>query len=148
MFRLYSNVKYYYICADLHNYQIGTVTIESTIGGENMTINQYIVGTGGTDLDTDPLLDVAPFPVVPFVSGTNRVHYSMTDEEKHICKGVKYGFLECICNNDKLSFIFNQVDGNPLIERAFMGGTIVTSKKKRTKKKKKRTKKKRTKKKK
>lgn len=148
VFRLYSNVKYYYICADLHNYQIGTVTIESTIGGENMTINQYIVGTGGTDLDTDPLLDVAPFPVVPFVSGTNRVHYSMTDEEKHICKGVKYGFLECICNNDKLSFIFNQVDGNPLIERAFMGGTIVTSKKKRTKKKKKRTKKKRTKKKK
>jgi|UniRef100_A0A6C0LUF9 hypothetical protein len=65
---------------------------------------------------------------------------SDTDEEKQICKGVKYGFLECICNNDKLSFIFNQVDGKPLHDRAFMGGTIVTSKKKRTKKK--RTKKK------
>lgn len=137
VFQLYSRVKYYYICADLHNYQIGTVTIDSTIGGKPMNINQYIVGTGGTDLDTDPLLDDVIFPDGPFTIDSNIVHYSMTDEEKQICKGVKYGFLECICNNDKLSFIFNQVDGRPLQQSVSMGGKRTSRKNKRKTKKRK-----------
>jgi len=47
-------VNYYYLCADLHLYQEGTVILPT--GGEgNMIIHQYIVGTGGTSLDDNPL---------------------------------------------------------------------------------------------
>ncbi len=48
--RPHSN-QFYYFCADIHNYQNGTVRI--TKHGESMIINQYIVGTGGTELDED-----------------------------------------------------------------------------------------------
>jgi hypothetical protein len=39
--------KVFYICADIHNYQTGTVKIE------DMEIRQLIAGTGGADLDPD-----------------------------------------------------------------------------------------------
>ena len=39
--------NFYYLCADIHNYQKGIVTIN------NMTIQQHIVGIGGTELDAD-----------------------------------------------------------------------------------------------
>ncbi len=53
-----TKVKYYYLCSDLHLYQHGTIIIP-TINQKNkktqMVINQYVVGTGGAELD-DPLL--------------------------------------------------------------------------------------------
>ncbi len=47
--KLGSEKNYYYLCADLHQYQKGTVTIRDT-----MKIHQYIVGTGGAK--KDPLM--------------------------------------------------------------------------------------------
>uniref|UniRef100_A0A6C0I957 Calcineurin-like phosphoesterase domain-containing protein n=1 Tax=viral metagenome TaxID=1070528 RepID=A0A6C0I957_9ZZZZ len=41
--------RYYYLCSDYHSYQEGTIIID--VGSSIMTIQQYIVGTGGTDLD-------------------------------------------------------------------------------------------------
>lgn len=41
---------YYYLCADLHLYQHGRIHLESP----DITIHQYVTGTGGTKLD-DPL---------------------------------------------------------------------------------------------
>jgi hypothetical protein len=38
-----TEAQYYYLCADLHLYQAGTININN---GE-MIIKQYIVGTGG-----------------------------------------------------------------------------------------------------
>jgi len=43
--------KFFYLCADLHLYQGGDV--EFSHGDKTMKIKQYIVGTGGTDLDDD-----------------------------------------------------------------------------------------------
>jgi len=43
--------SFYYLCADIHNYQRGTVIIRSGPGTEKMEINQHIVGIGGTELD-------------------------------------------------------------------------------------------------
>ena len=43
-----SDIKYYYLCADLHQYQPGVIKIN-----DEMTINQYISGTGGADLDDE-----------------------------------------------------------------------------------------------
>jgi len=40
-----------YLCADVHNYQKGKVTI--TKEDQDIQVQQYIVGTGGADLDDD-----------------------------------------------------------------------------------------------
>ena len=47
--------QFFYLCADIHNYQKGTVTINQHKGQIEsiMTIQQYVVGTGGADLDDD-----------------------------------------------------------------------------------------------
>ena len=87
--------NYYYLCSDLHLYQEGVVTLNN-----NMRINQYIVGTGGTELDPASIgrgMDPKPQP-----PGTE---YEMKNEI------TEYGFLECtIDENDenkvKFKFIF------------------------------------------
>ena len=43
--------EFFYLCADIHNYQEGEVNI--SFGVEKMHIKQFIVGTGGADLDDD-----------------------------------------------------------------------------------------------
>jgi hypothetical protein len=50
---LTSNSKFYYLCSDLHLYQEGTIRLPVDTG--TMNIKQYIVGTGGTELDELPL---------------------------------------------------------------------------------------------
>jgi hypothetical protein len=51
-----TNKNLYYLCADLHLYQPGTVTINDT------KIAQYIVGTGGAKLDANPFTTADPLP--------------------------------------------------------------------------------------
>ena len=106
------NVNYYYLCADLHLYQEGIVTIPIT-GGGDMLITQYIVGTGGTDLDPSPF----EAPVEAFEDGRNDTlynsanftyndgayagTYTMRETEK------TYGFLVCNYSNpEHLGFEF------------------------------------------
>lgn len=128
VFTTYNNIKYYYICADLHNYQIGTLTIIKD-GLEPMTIKQYIVGTGGTDLDTDPLNGNEPKE--PYINGPFEVTYSMTPRERDICRGVKYGFLDCICQDGAdLRFVFYPVDPDRI---PIEGGTKLLKKVKNNK---------------
>jgi hypothetical protein len=43
--------NYYYLCADIHNYQKGEVTISK--GKKEIKINQYIAGTSGASQDDD-----------------------------------------------------------------------------------------------
>jgi hypothetical protein len=43
--------NFFYLCADIHNYQEGIVTINDL--DKTIKIKQYIVGIGGTDLDDD-----------------------------------------------------------------------------------------------
>ena len=45
-----SNANMYYICADKHYYQHSTITFD------NFAVEQYIVGTGGAELDDLPVL--------------------------------------------------------------------------------------------
>jgi hypothetical protein len=44
--------NFYYLCSDLHLYQEGTIHLP--VDTDIMTIKQYIVGTGGTELDSMP----------------------------------------------------------------------------------------------
>jgi hypothetical protein len=44
---------FFYLCADIHNYQRGTVTLSSEDKIKTITLEQRIVGIGGTTLDDD-----------------------------------------------------------------------------------------------
>lgn len=56
--------KFFYLCADLHLYQEGDV--EFSHGDKTMKIKQYIVGTGGTDLDDNITGKPAPKTIGAF----------------------------------------------------------------------------------
>ena len=45
LYNCFAKAKKYYICADVHQYQKMTIKVD------NIPITQYVVGTGGTDLD-------------------------------------------------------------------------------------------------
>lgn len=80
------DVKYYYLCSDLHLYQTGIVTIDNDIP---MRIEQYISGIGGTELDKG---------IVDYLEPLNGITYEMTGEK------VSCGFLVCDYSKPELSF--------------------------------------------
>jgi len=52
IYSLTKDVNHSYLCADIHLYQKGDISIDMG-GGDTMNIEQHIVGTGGTKLDPD-----------------------------------------------------------------------------------------------
>jgi len=114
-------MNYYYLCADLHQYQIGNISIYPQGSSEKMSIKQYTVGTGGADQD--------PFPFSKSDISEKRdrlvfekndviynLDYLMTPEELEL-SGSMYGFLQCTGNGDNLSFKFIDVDDDRYEER-------------------------------
>jgi len=78
--------KFFYLCADLHLYQEGDV--EFSHGDKTMKIKQYIVGTGGTDLDDDITGIHGPKTIGTFkYTHTQTIH--------------SHGFLLCDFTGDK-----------------------------------------------
>lgn len=94
----------YYLCADKHFYQPGTVKIDGT------EIHQYIVGTGGADLDTNPFTN----PLVDkqiliknMKTNIENLTYSMTSRQIwDSYSNYGYGFLVCTETPEKLVFQF------------------------------------------
>jgi hypothetical protein len=127
-------VNYYYLCADLHQYQIGNISIEIEGSSEKMMIKQYIAGTGGADPDAYPFInkedmeevkiDTSIFEILPN-DGNNvvddgikyKITYLMTPEELAL-SGSMFGILQCDgdANGDKLSFKFINTDGQEFKE--------------------------------
>jgi hypothetical protein len=104
IYRLSSDVavEYYYLCADLHLYQQGTVVIALDMNPQvmnpqvmvpkNMIIKQYIVGTGGTALDPQISFDANE----TYKTTNGDVTYLMTPEDIDISlKNYGHGFIEC-----------------------------------------------------
>lgn len=106
------NIMYYYLCADLHQYQPGTIIINGT-----MLIDQYIVGTGGAELDNiiiDQTIESAR---------QGNIQYNIKKDETI----VDYGFLNCRKDKDgNLSFSFIRVNQS--------GGRKRRTRKRRTRK--------------
>ena len=106
------NIKYYYLCADLHQYQCGNVSING-----KMTIRQYIVGTGGAKLDKyDKNLIIASHNST-YSKTTNDIistyQMSSADLENSTKKN---GFLICEKVDDvNLSFKFETTDGQVIV---------------------------------
>jgi hypothetical protein len=86
IFSLTPDSRFYYLCSDLHLYQEGTIHLPVDTG--TMNIKQYIVGTGGTELDPMPLGN----------SG-NELYTDITSIEK--C-----GFLACDVSGSEPTFTF------------------------------------------
>jgi hypothetical protein len=94
------SLNYYYLCADLHHYQPGDIVVN------DMHIKQYIVGTGGAELDN---INITKFikkgnePEIPEKVNYTIENFNYTINPREII--VEYGFLKCI-EEDGLSFTF------------------------------------------
>ncbi len=93
--------KYYYLCADLHLYQQGTIKID-----DKMVIEQHIVGTGGAELDT--AIRVEPGKTIN--PDMNILTYEM---KQNISTN---GFLHCIENGKQLCFKFIDIMNDTIIK--------------------------------
>jgi hypothetical protein len=125
-------INYYYLCADLHQYQIGTIKIKPQDVSDSMSmiIKQYIVGTGGTDLDENPFkYDITErnqtIQFMPILQNTDskshNITYIVSKEHAKIANiaGSKYGFLECHNVDDQLQFRFIDVNGGQILENEY-----------------------------
>ncbi len=101
---------YHYLCADLHQYQSGDITIGK--GKDVMMIRQYIAGTGGANKDMyDPNLIESHNKKTLEQNNSNsmRYTYSMRQSDITNSKSVN-GFLRCEENeNHTLHFQFYNV---------------------------------------
>lgn len=86
IYRLTPNSKFYYLCSDLHLYQEGTIHLP--VDASIMEIKQYIVGTGGTELDPMPLGNIG-----------NAIYDGITSIQE--C-----GFLACDVTDSEPRFTF------------------------------------------
>lgn len=98
------NINYFYLCADLHQYQTGTVTIINNKNpNDKMIIKQYIVGTGGSQLETKEV-DLS------LLKSSNKIEKldTITIKYDNVHNIATYGFLDCILtheDNFKAKFI-------------------------------------------
>jgi prolyl-tRNA synthetase len=108
-------MNYYYLCADLHQYQSGNIEITKLGNSDSMNIKQYIVGTGGAKLD--------PYDSTLITHNEEyeklNIKYKMNkDDITNSCS--EYGFLKCIENIDNnIDFKFIKADtiGIPILRR-------------------------------
>jgi len=98
---LNKQISYYYLCADVHLYQQGTIFINKESKNE-LVINQYITGTGGTNLD-----DYIQNDKIKLKDSCKQedIKYLINDNK------ITYGFLDCNINKDngELDFEFIEV---------------------------------------
>ncbi|MEX0598176.1 MAG: hypothetical protein WD512_16935, partial [Candidatus Paceibacterota bacterium] len=137
-----NKLNYYYLCADLHQYQIATIELIKD-NRHPMIIKQYIVGTGGTTLDPYPFSQHEHYAMreIKMENKYNEdeyynVTYFMTPEQINL-SGSKHGFLECKDVKGKLAFKFLDSRGDSFVEKMYstvkwnaVGGKRKTIKKK------------------
>jgi hypothetical protein len=91
-----SRININYLCADIHNYQESIVVFNSHL---KKPIHQYIVGTGGTELDANEHINC---PERIFSSNSNDViTYTL---KTHL--NLVHGFLDCNCSGKIPIFTF------------------------------------------
>jgi len=101
-----SQINISYLCADIHNYQESIVVFNSHL---KKPIHQYIVGTGGTELDAKK-----------HINCPERIFSNTRDDIiTYILKtqlNAEHGVLDCDCSGEKPLFTFISTD------KSFAGG--------------------------
>ena len=131
-----NNVKKYYLCADVHQYQEGIVNIINNQNIRSHEIHQFVVGVGGTECDekciSNSINDEQIYPGLDQEESIfNTDYYSITYKMKRCERN--FGYLSCKDNNNngQLEFEFmNVLD----CDNPFSGGGKRVTKKKRYKK--------------
>jgi hypothetical protein len=111
------NIRYYYLCADLHQYQSGNIIING-----DMSIKQYIVGTAGAQKD-DINIDLLVGMEQPQIR--ENIQYLMDSRDMETITNDN-GYLICNTNDSMLEFEFVRVSS--------IGGRRRKSRRKRMKK--------------
>jgi hypothetical protein len=93
-----SEINYFYLCADLHLYQEGLITLKNEQEQKEMKIKQFIVGTGGTELD-----DAVPEDI-NFVSSSETIDYQMISSKQEC------GILKCEVDDLEPKFEFISIE--------------------------------------
>ena len=110
-----SEINYFYLCADLHLYQEGLITLKNEQQQKEMKIKQFIVGTGGTELD-----DALPEDI-NFVFSSETIDYRMISSKQEC------GILKCEVEGLEPKFEFISIEQK--------GGRKKTKKRRRNKRK-------------
>lgn len=97
--------SFYYLCADIHNYQHSKITLAK--GGKEMEIEQHIVGTGGTDSDTLENEGSDEIVINSFAEGVP------IKEVRLFERMVRYGFLVCKNEGGAISMRFEPAPYKP-----------------------------------
>jgi hypothetical protein len=95
------DINYFYLCADLHQYQSGNIVING-----DMRLKQYIVGTAGAKKD-----EVNKDMYFKEPQSESNIQYFM-DESDIETSTDKSGYLNCILDGDIMRFEFKSVDND------------------------------------
>ena len=93
-----SEINYFYLCADLHLYQEGLITLKNEEEQKEMKIKQFTVGTGGTELD-----DAVP-ENINFVFSSETIDYKMISSKQEC------GILKCEVDGLEPKFEFISIE--------------------------------------
>lgn len=94
-------INYFYLCADLHQYQSGNIVING-----DMSLKQYIVGTAGAKKDE---VNKEMYFIEP--QSESNIQYFM-DESDIESSSDKSGYLNCILDGETMRFEFKTVDND------------------------------------
>ena len=100
IYRQFPSADKYYLCADVHNYQEGKIEFKDE---ERTMVTQYVVGTGGTELDMYNYDEHFLNQDVDFSTGLLDFSFRLEKYE------LEFGYLNCRKEGTGLNFIFDSV---------------------------------------
>jgi len=104
----------YYLCADLHFYESGTLTITNTNDNSSIEVKQIISGTGGAELDTPN-----PPGHLSMPDNSNTFELELVTDDVNRSHG--YVIVEDVYNDGQLNITFNPVEIDELKEKKQSG---------------------------
>jgi hypothetical protein len=128
----------YYLCADLHFYESGILTITNTNDNSSFQVKQIISGTGGAELDT-------PNPPGHLSMPDNNNTFKLDLVTDDVNRSHGYVIVEDVHNDGQLNITFNPVEIDDLKEKTQSGAGRRRIIRKKTKKRMKNKKKNKTK---
>ena len=113
------HINYFYLCADLHQYQVGDVIITNNSNSrDQMSIKQYVVGTGGSRLE-DMEVDLS----LVQRGNDSSVLDTVTITYTNVSNIPAYGFLDCILTHEgEFNPVFIPADMTGFEIKTFKGG--------------------------
>lgn len=112
-------INYFYLCADLHQYQVGDIQMsKNSDPTDAVMVKQFVVGTGGSqleDLDVDLSLVKSGEEIIKLDS--------ITLSYTNVYNKATYGFLDCLLTpEEEFNPIFVEADMSNFNVKTFKGG--------------------------